>query len=143
MATRAEKFRQAAWCYLAYGLIYWLGGVYLAAHGIGVGRGRVWLAVGAVFVVLFPWLIARGPRGTGYLWFVRVLSLAVIWRAIFVARTVVAPTIPSVPLPGGGALPMRAAAAAFLVVTVATAAMLARAAWSRRTSVLSSARGHD
>ena len=136
MATRAEKFRQAAWCYFAYGLIYWLGGVYLAAHGIGAGSGLAWLAVGAVFVVLFPWLIARGSRGTGYLWFVRVLSLAVIWRAIFVARTVVAPKFPSVPLPGGGVLPMRAAAAAFLVVTLATAAMLARAAWSRRTSVL-------
>jgi len=136
VATRAEKFRQAAWCYLAYGLVYWLGGVYLAAHGIGAGRGLVWLAVGAVFVVLFPWLIARGSRGTGYLWFVRVLSLAVIWRAIFVARTAVAPKFPSVPLPGGGVLPMRAAAAAFLVVTLATAAMLARAAWSRRTSVL-------
>jgi hypothetical protein len=72
-----------------------------------------------------------------------VLSLAVIWRAIFVARTVVAPKFPSVPLPGGGVLPMRAAAAAFLVITVTTAVMLALAAWSRRTSVLSSARGHD
>jgi hypothetical protein len=136
VATRAEKFSQAAWCYLAYGLVYWLGGAYLAAHGIGGRRGLVWLAVGAVFVIVFPWLIARGPRGTGYLWFVRVLSLAVLWRAIFVARTVVAPTFPSVPLPGGGLLPMRAAAVAFLVVTVATAAMLARAAWSRRTPVL-------
>ncbi len=135
MATRAEKFRQAAWCYFAYGLIYWLGGVYLAAHGIGAGRGLLWLAAGAVFVVLFPWLIARGPRGTGYLWFVRVLSLAVILRAIFVARTVVAPKFPSVPLPGGGILPMRVAAAAFLVVAAATATMLARAAWSRRSSV--------
>ncbi len=135
MATRAQKFQQAAWCYFAYGLIYWLGGVYLAAHGIGAGRGLLWLAVGAVFVVQFPWLIARGPRGTGYLWFVRALSLAVILRAIFVVRTVVAPRFPSVPLPGGGVLPMRVAAAAFLVVTVATAAMLARAAWSRRTSV--------
>ena len=136
MATREEKFSQAAGCYFAYGLVYWLGGGYLAAHGIGAGRGLVWLALGAVFVVLFPWLIARGPRGTGYLWFVRVLSLAVIWRAIMVGRGAIEPRFPSVPLPGGGVLPMRAAAAAFLVVTVAAAAMLARAAWSRRTSVL-------
>ena len=103
----------------------------------------MWVALGAVFVVLFPWLIARGPRGAGYLWFVRVLSVFVLWRAIMVGRVAVEPRFPSVPLPGGGALPMRAAAAVFLVITVTTAVMLARAAWSRPASVLSSARGHD
>jgi len=143
MATSEEKFGQAARCYLGYGLVYWFGGTYLAAHGIGAGRGLGWLAVGAVFVVLFPWLIARGARGTGYLWFARLLTLAVTWRAVMVGRAVLAPRFPSVPLPGGGALPMRAAAAVFLVITVATAVMLARAAWSRPAAVLSSPRGHD
>ncbi|MDO8477613.1 MAG: hypothetical protein Q7W02_15725 [Candidatus Rokubacteria bacterium] len=51
MATSEEKFGQAARCYLGYGLVYWLGGAYLATHGIGAGRGLGWLAVGAVFVV--------------------------------------------------------------------------------------------
>ncbi|MBI2525754.1 MAG: hypothetical protein HYY95_21670 [Candidatus Rokubacteria bacterium] len=136
IATREARFKQAAWCYLAYGVAYWLGGVYLAAHGIGGGRGLVWVALGLVFVALFPWLIARGSRGRGFLWFVRVLSVAVLLRAILVARTVVEPRLPSVPLPGGGVLPMRVAATLFLVITLATAAMLARAAWSRRSSVL-------
>ena len=143
MATSEEKFSQAAWCYFTYGLVYWLGGVYLAAHGIGTVRGLVGLALGAVFWALFPWLIARGPRGAGYLWFVRVLSVVVLWRAVMVGRVVVEPRFPSVPLPGGGGLPMRTAAVAFLAITLVTAAMLARAAWSRRSSVLSSTRDHD
>ena len=98
MATSEEKFSQAARCYLGYGLVYWLGGAYLAAEGIGAGSGLVWVALGAVFVVLFPWLIARGARGPGYLWFARLLTLAVAWRAVMVGRAVVAPRFPSVPL---------------------------------------------
>src|SRR3972149_11684326 len=105
MATSEEKFSQAARCYLGYGLVYWLGGAYLAAQGIGAGRGLVWLALGAVFVALFPWLIARGPRGAGYLWFVRVLSVVVLWRAIMAARGAVERRVPSGPPPRGGALP--------------------------------------
>src|SRR3990172_7580668 len=95
MATSEEKFSQAARCYLGYGLVYWLGGAYLAAQGIGAGSGLMWVALGAVFVVLFPWLIARGARGPGYLWFARLLTLAVAWRAVMVGRAGGAARLPS------------------------------------------------
>lgn len=132
MATREERFRQAAWAYFVYGVVYWLGGVYLAARGLGIGRGIVWFVLGAVFVVVFPWLIARGHRAIGYLWFCRILTLLVAFRAFGVGRVVLKPTIPSVPLPWGGELPMGVGAAVFFLITLATAAMLARAAWARR-----------
>lgn len=132
MATREEKFRQAAWAYFAYGVVYWLGGLFLATRGIAVGRGIVWFALGALFVVLFPWLIARGARGAGYLWFARILSLLVAYRAFEVGRVALAPRFRSIPLPGGGEIPMALGAWVFFLIALATAAMLARAAWSRR-----------
>lgn len=131
MATREERFRQAAWAYLAYGVVYWVGGLYLAARGLAVGRGVVWFALGALFVVAFPWLIARGARGKTYLWFARVLTLLVAYRAFEVARVALAPKFRSVPLPGGGEIPISLGAGLFFLLTLWTAAMLARAAWSR------------
>ncbi len=132
MATREEKFRQAAWAYLIYGVVYWLGGLYLATRGIAIGGGIVWFVLGALFVVVFPWLIARGPRGWGYLWFTRILTLLVAYRAYEVGRVALAPKFRSVPLPGGGEVPMSVGAGIFFLITLATAAMLARAAWSRQ-----------
>ena len=132
MATREEKFRRAAWAYFAYGVVYWLGGLYLATRGLTVGRGFFWFVLGAVFVVVFPWLIARGSRGTFSLWFTRILTLLVAFRAFGVGRVMIAPTVPSVPLPGGGEIPMSVGAGLFFLITLVTMAMLARAAWSRR-----------
>ena len=132
MATREEKFRRAAWAYFAYGVVYWLGGLYLATRGLTVGRGIFWFVLGAVFVVVFPWLIARGSRGTFSLWFTRILTLLVAFRAFGVGRVMIAPTVPSVPLPGGGEIPMSVGAGMFFLITLVTMAMLARAAWSRR-----------
>lgn len=132
MATQDEKFRAAAWTYFIYGVLYWLGALYLTTRGLGIGGGVVWFVLGALFVIVFPWLIARGARGGGYLWFTRILTLLVAFRAFGVGRVVLAPTLPSVPLPGGGAIPMRLGAGIFFLVTLATMAMLARAAWSRR-----------
>lgn len=132
MATREDKFRQAAWAYFLYGVVYWLGGLYVATRGITAGRGIIWFVLGAVFIVVFPWLIARGARGWGYLWFTRILTLLVAFRAFGVGRVMLAPTISTVPLPGGGETPMSLGAGVFFVVTLATMAMLARAAWSRQ-----------
>jgi hypothetical protein len=132
MATREERFKQAAWAYLVYGVIYWLGGLYLATRGVAVGRGILWFVLGALFIVVFPWLIARGPRASGYLWFTRILTLLMAWRAFNVGRIMLAPRFPSVPLPGGREVPMSVAAGIFFLITLATAAILARAAWSRR-----------
>lgn len=138
MATREAKFRQAAWTYLGYGLIYLAGAAYLTAIGMGprgVGRpGPAWLAlftltVGTLFVALFPWLIARGARNRGYLWFARLLTLFVLVRVVGVAQVAWAPTVPAVPLPGGGAISMSLGATVFGVVALVTALMLARAAW--------------
>ncbi|MBI4591733.1 MAG: hypothetical protein HY725_23150 [Candidatus Rokubacteria bacterium] len=132
MATREERFKQAAWAYLVYGVLYWLGGLYLSAQGLAIGRGIIWFVLGALFIVVFPWLIARGSRGQGYLWFSRILTLLVAWRAFEVGRIALAPKFRSVPLPGGGEIPMSLGAWVFFVITLGTAAMLARAAWSRR-----------
>lgn len=132
MATQDEKFRAAAWTYFVYGVLYWLGALYLATRGLGIGGGVVWFVLGALFVTIFPWLIARGARGGGYLWFTRILTLLVAFRTFGVGRVVLAPTLPSVPLPGGGVIPMRLGAGIFFLITLATMAMLARAAWSRR-----------
>ena len=34
MATREERFRQAAWAYFIYGILYMIGAVYLAGQGV-------------------------------------------------------------------------------------------------------------
>ena len=67
-----DRYRLASRAYLIYGVIYWLGGAYLATQGVGVRGGRVmqagvvWIVLGLVFVVLVPYLLAR-PRA----WFER------------------------------------------------------------------------
>jgi hypothetical protein len=68
----------------------------------------------------------------GYLWFTRILTLLVAYRAFEVGRVALAPKVRSIPLPGAGDLPMSLGAGIFLVITLVTMAMLARAAWSRR-----------
>ena len=64
--SRADRYRQAAWTYAAYGVVYWLGGLALAAAGRGprgMERGRwAWFVAGALFVLVFPWLLAREWR---------------------------------------------------------------------------------
>ncbi len=129
MATRQEKFRQAALSYLCYGCLYLAGAIYVASTGI-TGReltsraGMIWFAVGATLIILFPWLISRGS-----VWFTGVLAVLVFLRAVGVARVIVKPTIRAVPLPGGIEISMRAGAVCFLLVTLGTGYMLARAAW--------------
>lgn len=135
MATRETRFKQAAWTYLAYGAVYWLGGLYLATRGLAIGRGIIWFVLGAIFVTVFPWLIARGHKGKGYLWFCRILTVLVAFRAFGVGRVMLSPTISSVPLPGGGQIPMSLGAAVFFLITLATGAMLARASWAPQSSV--------
>ncbi len=129
MATREEKFHHAALSYLIYGCLYLAGAIYVAATGV-VGRAMtlrsslIWFIAGAVLVVLFPWLISKR-----YVWFTRVLVFLVLLRAVAVARVMIKPTIAAVPLPGGIELSMRAGALVFLLITLGTGYMLARAAW--------------
>jgi len=132
MSIQQVKFRQAALSYLIYGCLYLAGAAYIAASGIS-GRAMtnrsalVWFGVGAILVILFPWLISKG-----YVWFTRTLVLLVLFRAVGVVRVIVRPTIAAVPIPGGIELPMRLGAFFFLLVTLGAGYMLARAAWDLR-----------
>ena len=71
-----NSFRLAARAYLLYGVIYWLGGVYLATQGVGVRGERMmqagvaWVVLGLVFVVAIPYLLA-GRRA----WFLKTPAL--------------------------------------------------------------------
>ncbi|MFQ5801821.1 MAG: hypothetical protein ACE5JQ_02870 [Candidatus Methylomirabilales bacterium] len=128
MTSRGAKFRQAAWAYAIYGVCYLGGGFYLAAMGIaprGLQSGDwVWFAMGGVIVILFPWLLWRGFK-----WFARVLVFLMAFRAWEVGKIALAPRIEAVMLPWGGAIPMTYPAAAFFLLTVGAAAVVARAAW--------------
>jgi hypothetical protein len=57
------------------------------------------------------------------------LALFVFVRAIGVAHVAWAPTVATVPLPGGGAIPMALGAAAFALIALGTAYLVARAGW--------------
>ena len=137
--SEETRYRQAAWTYVVYGVVYWLGGLALAQSGLGPRGmergGAAWFVVGALFVIVFPWLLVR-ERGWFNRWilsrrdFTRILALLVTLRAIEVARIAWTPRTETVPVLGV-AVPMALGAWVFCALTVATAAMLARAAWSR------------
>ena len=132
MASVNARYRQAAWTYVAYGVVYWLGGLALAAAGLGprgMERGRLaWFVVGALFVVIFPWLLIRKWR---WRWaFAAVLTFLVAYRAFEVARIALRSRGQTVSALGFD-VPMHTGAWAFCALAVLTALMLARAAWSR------------
>lgn len=140
MAVPDARFQQAAWSYVVYGVLYWLGGLVLVAAGL---RPPVpdWVvaalfAAGAGVVALVPWLLHR-ERPWFDRWllsrrdFARILTLVVAYRAYEVARIAWDPRVELVSV-GGFAIPMRLGAVAFFVVTVLTVVMLARAAWARQ-----------
>jgi hypothetical protein len=137
--ARETRYRQAAWTYVGYGVVYWLGGLVLASGGLGPRGmergGTAWFVVGALLVVVFPWLLLR-ERGWFDRWvlsrrdFARVLTLLVALRAVEVARIARAPRAETVSILGL-AVSMRAGGWVFCLLTVLTAVMLARAAWSR------------
>ena len=87
MAAHGERYRQAAWAYVVYGVVYWLGGLALAQSGLGPRGmergGAAWFVVGALFVVVFPWIL-MAERGWFTRWilsrrdFARILTLLVV-----------------------------------------------------------------
>ena len=139
MATLEAKFRQAAWVYVAYGVVYWLGGLALAAGGLGprgMERGGLaWFVVGALFIVGLPWLLAR-ERDWFTRWvlsrrdFARLLTLLVALRAVEVARIARA-RAEDVVIVQGVTVHLGPGAWGFFLITVVAAVALARAAWSR------------
>jgi hypothetical protein len=139
VATRDQRFRQAAWAYLGYGVVYWLGGLVLIQAGLGprgmTRGGATWFIVGALFIVVIPWLLRREHAWFDRLVlsrrdFARVVAVLVIVRAVEVGRIALAPRTDVVSV-GGVQISMALGAWAFFLLTVATALMLVRAAWGR------------
>jgi hypothetical protein len=140
-----DRFRLAARAYLVYGVIYWIGGVYLVSQGVGVRGGRmvqpgvVWIVLGLVFVAAIPYLLAQ-RRAWFERWILsrrdvaRILVAFMALRAWHVLRVAVRPDTASVSTPWGGEMTFRAGAIVFVVVTVAALALVARAAWAEKAA---------
>ena len=135
-----DRYRDAARAYLAYGIVYWIGGAYLAMQGIGVrgsmaAPGLTWIVLGLVFVVAIPYLLIR-PRRWFERWvlsrrdFARILTLLMAVRAWYVLRVVLRPETASVAAPWGGEITFRVGGAVFFLVTVVALLFVAIAAWS-------------
>jgi len=140
-----DRFRLAARAYLVYGVVYWLGGFYLATQGVGVRGGRVmqagvvWIVLGLVLVVVIPYLLAA-RRAWFERWilsrrdFARVLVAFMALRAWHVAKVALRPETASVAAPWGGEVTFRVGAIVFLIVTVAALVVIARAAWAKEAA---------
>lgn len=132
-----RKFRQAAWTYFGYGVIYWGTALYLQLHVFEV-RGRLlfWFALGALIAVGVPWLLVqRRPWFERWVLsrrdFARILAALVIARAGAVAWFAVnGAESTRMPRMGGGVPTGPAGAWAMALVAVITGVMLARAGWA-------------
>jgi hypothetical protein len=144
-----DPFRVAARAYLGYGIVYWIGGVYLVMHGVGVRgaaapAGLSWIVLGAVFVIVVPYLL-RHPRAWFERWilsrrdFARILAVLMALRAFKVGQVALRPGTATVASPWGGEITFRLGAAVFFIVTVAALAVIARAAWTSEPRASSSA----
>jgi len=135
-----DRFRLAARAYLAYGVVYWIGGVYLATQGVGVRGERVmqagvaWIVIGLVLVAGIPYLLAQ-RRAWFERWvlsrrdFARILTAFMAVRAWHVLLVAVRPETASIAAPWGGEITFRAGAIVFFIVTVAALLVIGRAAW--------------
>src|SRR5437870_12356597 len=134
-----DRFRLAARAYLVYGVVYWLGGFYLATQGVGVRGGRlmqagvVWIVLGLVLVVLIPYLLAQ-RRAWFERWilsrrdFARVLTAFMAVRAWHVLKVALRPDTATVAAPWGGEVTFSVGAIVFVIVTVTALLVLALAA---------------
>lgn len=140
----ARRFGAAARAYLVYGVCYYVGGLYMLWHGVGVAgsmEGRridallFWAIVGLVPMLLIPYLIAR-PRALFERWvlsrrdFTRIVALFLLFRAYKVGQIVLHHHGGSVPAPWGGAISFQVGAAVFTLVTLYALVMVAWAAWA-------------
>ena len=141
----ADRFRTAARAYFAYAVVYWIGGVYLVWHGVGIpgaltptkrmGYVLFWVVVGSIPTFVIPYLLRR-PRAWFEQWilarrdFARLLALVMAWRAWEVLRVAVRPATAVVPAPWGGEISFRVGAIVFFLVTAGALVLVARAAWA-------------
>lgn len=149
MSAGEARFRQAAWAYLAYGIVYWLTALYLQLHVFTIrGPLLIWFVIGALIAVGVPWLLLR-PRPGFERWLLcrrdvaRILAVLVAIRALYVAwlalRSAEAMRMPRF----GGGIPAGATGAWLMALVAAvTAVMLVRAGWSGEQSHAASASGH-
>jgi hypothetical protein len=139
-----RRFRLAALGYLAYGVVYWVGGLYLLSHGVGVAGGRAgggtgtsmiaWGLLGLVPLTAIPlllwwpwsWLGGWISRRT----FAGLVALLLVLRAWKVGEIAVRGG-GSVAAPWEGQISFRVGALVFLAVTVVALVLVARAAWPR------------
>lgn len=141
-AARHDPYRTAARAYFSYGVVYWVGGAYLAFHGVGtraadsvLWRGVLFVLVGLIPLFLIPYLLRR-RRPWFERWilsrrdFARILALFMAYRAYEVARVAFRAETASVPAPWGGVITFQAGALVFFVVTVAALLCIALAAWA-------------
>lgn len=137
-ASVDAKFRQAAWAYFGYGIVYLVVAVYLQLAVFGVaGRLLVWFLIGAALTVGVPWLLAS-RRAWFESWllsrrdFARLLTALVAIRAITVLSIALrGPGLTRMPSFGAGVPTTRTGAWIMALVAAVTAVMLARAAWAK------------
>jgi hypothetical protein len=140
----SDRFHLAARAYLVYGIVYWIGGIYLLWHGVGVmgstsGRGGgalvFWALLGLVPLLLIPYLL-HARRAWFERWilsrrdFARIVAVFLAFRAYSVGRVAASPHGASVPAPWGDSVSFQVGAAFFLIVTIGALILVARAAWS-------------
>lgn len=142
-----DRYRAAAITYLVYGLVYWVGGLYLLSQGVGVAGGRggggtvssvmAWALVGMIPLVVIPlllwwpwsWLAGWISRRS-FAWLVATLLALRAWA---VGRVAVRGGA-IVTAPWGGEITFRAGAIVFLTVTLVALFFVAHAAWQREPS---------
>ena len=136
-----HHFRVAALAYVVYGIVYWIGGMWLLSQGVGVMGGRTgaspassmvrWGAIGLIPLVVVPWLLSRRWSWLGGIvsrrTFAWLLVVLLAFRAWKVSHVALQPDGATVAAPWGGALTFQAGAIAFLAVTLAALVAVARA----------------
>ena len=143
MRRPGDPFHAAAFAYLGYGVVYWVGGLYLISQGVGVAGGQTRGATGASMVTwgmlgLIPLLVVPLLLGRPWSWwggwvsrrtFAWLVAGLLAVRAVKVGSVVVRGGA-AVAAPWGGEITFQAGAALFFVVTVAALLFIVRAALS-------------
>ena len=143
-----DPYRAAARAYVAYGLVYLVGGLYLISQGVGVMGARTadatastllrWGLIGLIPLVVIPWLLARPWSWLGGLVsrraFAWIVALLLAYRAYKVGHVALRGGA-SVAAPWGGEISFQAGAFVFLVVTLVALGFVLRAALSRPPAI--------
>jgi len=139
-----RRYRVAACVYLVYGVVYWLGGMWLLSQGVGVMGGRGgdgttaslvrWGLIGAIPLLAIPLLLSRRWSWLGGIvsrrTFAALVALLLAFRAWKVGGVALHGGGASVAAPWGGSMSFQAGAAIFLVVTLLALLAVARAAFT-------------